>query len=58
VGAFNTKADAVVAGQMRARRRGAFALDVRLITYAADGAVDMEYRYGEASRQPIFIPST
>lgn len=48
---FNTKADAVTAGQIRGHTLESMGGEAHLVVYRQDGTVEAEYDYGNATQQ-------
>ena len=55
IGAYNTKADGIVAGHIRSRRLQDGGTDTRLIAHHEDGSIESEYSYGDDPITPATI---
>ncbi len=52
IGAFNTKADGIVAGHIRGRRLQESGTDTQLVAHHEDGSIESEYSYGDNPTMP------
>ena len=57
IGAYNTKADGIVAGHLRCRRLQEGGTDTRLVAHREDGSIESEYSYGDDSILPASMAS-
>jgi len=57
IGAYNTKADGIVAGHIHGRRLQEGGTDTRLVAHHEDGSIESEYSYGDDLTMPASMAS-